>query len=156
MLRGILSPARVFVDLEPAPKEALISDIAERLAEAGEIEDPDALCRRLITREQMMTTGVKEAFAFPHAFTPQIDTLKLIVGVVREGTDWESLDGKPVEFIFLLLGPLSHQDKHLRVLARLSRIATGPGFLDALRQATTADEIVNLLSESDRLIGAAA
>jgi mannitol/fructose-specific phosphotransferase system IIA component (Ntr-type) len=144
------------MDLKPAPKNVLLSQIADRLGALGEIEDPDRLARRLIERERMMTTGVKEGFAFPHAFTPQIDTLKLTVVLIREGTDYESLDGKPVEIIFLLLGPLSHQDRHLRVLARLSRIATGSGFLDTLRQATSADEVVTLLTESDKFIAAGA
>lgn len=154
MLREILSADRILLDLEPAPKGELLGEMTRRLAEAGAIADAAAVLDLLVKREAMVTTGVKRGFAFPHAFTKHAAELTLTVGVIRKGTDYESLDGEPVEFVFLLLGPPSRQDLHLRVLARLSRVATEAGMLEALRAATAAGEIANLLNESDRLIAA--
>lgn len=149
MLSQILSPQRVFLDLSPQPKEELLRALADRLAALGEIADPAALTERLIARERMITTAVKRGFAFPHAFSPQTKHLILTVARVPNGTDYESLDGEPVELIFLLLGPETRQDVHLRVLARLSSIARQPGTLEALRGAGTAEEVVDFLNRND-------
>ncbi len=150
MLNNILSSALIFTDLKPQPKTDLLREMTRRLAEKGVIKDADAMAQRLIEREQLITTGVKEGFAFPHVFSPQVNELTLSVWRVQGGTDYESLDGKPVEFIFLLAGPTAHQEIHLKVLARLSRIARTPGTLDALRATKTADEILQFLEQSER------
>ena len=154
-LGDILSSRRIILDLQPGPKVEVLRELTARLAELGEIDDGPAVADALIEREEMITTGVKEGFAFPHAFTPHVDSLKLTIGVVRGGTDYQSLDARPVEFILLLLGPPSRQDLHLQVLARLSRIATESGMLEALREAETAEAILERFEESDRLRAAA-
>lgn len=152
MLGEILLPRRVFLDLKPAPKGELLGEIARRLASGGDVDDPDALARRLIAREEMISTGVKTGYAFPHVFSPQVEELKLTIGVIKEGTDYESLDGNPVELILMLIGPVSHQDTHLRTLARLSRVATEPGMRESLLEAESAEAIVEMISESDRVL----
>lgn len=155
MLKEIISPQRIFFDLEPQPKAELLKTLAQKLAELGEVQEPDLLTKNLIRRETMITTGVKEGFAFPHVFSPQVTNLSLTVARIREGTDFESLDGKPVEFIFLLIGPEARQDVHLRLLARLSRVARAPGMLENFRQASSAEEIIELITNSDyQLAGA--
>lgn len=155
MLKEIISPQRIFFDLDPEPKADLLETLAQRLADLGEVQEPDLLAQNLIRRESMITTGVKEGFAFPHVFSPQVSNLSLTVARIQEGTDFESLDGKPVEFIFLLIGPESRQDVHLRLLARLSRVARAPGMLESFRQASSAQEIMELLTNSDyQLAGA--
>lgn len=150
MLNKILSSAHIFLDLKPEPKEDLLRTMTRRLADVGVINDAEAMAQRLIDRERLITTGVKEGFAFPHVFSPQVNELTLSVWRVDGGTDYESLDGKPVEFIFLLAGPTAHQEIHLKVLARLSRIARTPGTLDALRGTKTPDEILEFLEQSER------
>lgn len=150
MLSKILSTAHIFLDLKPEPKPQLLRTISRRLAEAGVIKDADAMADRLIKREQLITTGVKEGFAFPHVFSPQVSELCLSVWRVPGGTDYESLDGKPVEFIFLLAGPVAHQEIHLKVLARLSRIARTPGSLEALRATKTPQDVIAFLEQSER------
>ena len=152
MLDEILSPRRIFLDLKAAPKGELLLEMARRLAQAGDVEDPDALARRLIKREDMISTGVKEGYAFPHVFSPQVEELKLTIGVIKAGTDYESLDGKPVYLVLMLIGPEAHQDTHLRILARLSRVATEPGMRESLLEAESAEAIVEIISESDRLL----
>lgn len=150
MLGEFLSPRRVFMDLVAEPKPELLRTMARRLADLGEVADAETLARRLIAREEMVTTGVKTGFAFPHAFSPQVDKLTLTIGVVPGGADFESLDGEPVEFILLLLGPRQGQAHHLRVLARLSRIARDPSALENLRAAETAEAVVELFIQFDR------
>ena len=152
MLTDILSPERVFMDLRPVPKEQLLGEMVQRLEDLGHLADTPAVTALLAERERMISTGVKHGFAFPHAFSRQVPTLNLTIGVIEGGTDYESLDGEPVEFILLLLGPPDHQDDHLRVLARLSSIASRPGMIEALREPKTPEALYDLFTESDRLI----
>lgn len=150
MLSQLISPQRVFLDLSPQPKADLLRTLADRLAAHGDIQDPAALTERLVARERLITTGVKKGFAFPHAFSPQTQRLFLTIARIPGGADYESLDGDPVEVIFLLLGPESRQDVHLRVLARLSSIARQPGTLEALREAASAGDVIEFLNRNDR------
>lgn len=153
MLKDLLSPRRVFEDLRPAPKAELLAEMARRLHALGELgDDPATIAEMLARREEIVSTGVREGIAFPHAFTPGLGELRLTIGVVREGTDWRSLDAKPVEFVLLILGPPS--PRHLRVLARLSRIVSAEGMLERMRQAPDAGALIELLLEADAAVAA--
>ena len=149
-LSDILSADRVFLGLPPMKKRELLGEMAHRLHELGEIEDEAAIAERLVKREELISTGVRQGFAFPHAFTPQVEWLSLSIGVIPEGTDYEALDGEPVHVVFLMLGPPSRQDLHLRALARLSRITAEEGMMECLRGASEPQQIVDLLNEADR------
>lgn len=152
MLNDIVSERRVFLDLAPAPKAELLGEITRRLADLGEIADPESIHRLLVEREEFDSTAVKPGFAFPHVFTPQLAELQLTIGRVREGADFASLDGSPVEFILLALGPPSQQ--RLRVLARLARVAGEPGMLEALREAASPAEVAGIFLDADRRVAA--
>lgn len=155
MLETIVSPRRVFLDLAPAPKAELLAEFARRLAGAGELtENPADIARALVKREDIVSTGVRTGFAFPHAFAESLESLSLSIGRAPEGVDFQSLDGEPVEFVLLLLGPPS--PRHLRVLARLSRIVGADGALEAFRAAADAgaDALVDLVLSEDRRIEA--
>lgn len=154
-LEDIISVDRVFLDVEAQAKPDLLKHLASRLARIGVVADADRLTERLIERENMITTGVREGFAFPHVFSPQVADLTLTIARVAGGTDFDSIDGKPVELIFLFLGPPDRQEIHLRMLARVSRIARTPGTLDSLRGAESAQAIIDLISNSDRQLAPA-
>lgn len=150
MLEDHLSLSRVFRDLQPAPAGEFIRALTGRLAEAGELTDPEAAAGLIRDREAITTTAVKPGFAYPHAFMPGFPRLILTVAHVPGGTDWGSLDGAPTEFFFLVLGPSS--SRHLRLLARISHITRLPGMLEALRETTSADELFAMLIEADHRI----
>lgn len=156
MIQSVLSPQRVYLDLKPQPKGELLREMTSRLAHSGQIAQPDVVSAALIRREAMITTAVKQGFAFPHAFIEHLSDMILTVGVIDEGTDYQSLDGAPVEFVFLLLGPPQRQDVHLRMLARLSHITSVPGIIEALREAKTPESFIEVLTQADRQIASRA
>jgi mannitol/fructose-specific phosphotransferase system IIA component (Ntr-type) len=133
-ITDLLEPPLVLQNLQAASKADLLGRIAQRLHAAGRIPDADDLHRRLLQREALMTTGVRSGFAFPHAFDERLVESFLAVALVPQGVDYDSLDGEPVQMIFMLLGPPSHHTLHLRILARVSRIASQPGLLETLRE----------------------
>ncbi|HOE96604.1 MAG TPA: PTS sugar transporter subunit IIA [Candidatus Sumerlaeota bacterium] len=146
----ILTPDRVLLNLPQTDKEGVLRAMTDVLARQGLIRDSREITRLLLEREALMTTGVKRGFAFPHAFTNQVDESFLTVGVAPAGVEYQALDGHPVEFIFLLLGPPGHQTVHLRILARISRITGDGEMLDLLRAAQSAEEIMDCLTHAER------
>jgi mannitol/fructose-specific phosphotransferase system IIA component (Ntr-type) len=149
----MLQPERILMDLPATGKTEVLRAMVDRLAALGHVNDPDEVHRLLVERERLMTTGVKRGFAFPHAFSKQFDTTFLTLGIPPGGVEYQSLGGQPVEFIFLLLGPPTHQTLHLRMLARISRLTSQGEMLDLLRQAAAstggAAEIMDLLINSE-------
>lgn len=148
-IEEILDPSRILTDLAGPGKTEVLQTMVSRLAGMGMVGQPDRVIQNLLERERLMTTGVKRGFAFPHTFSPQFDFSFLTLGVVPGGVDYESLDGNPVEYVFLLLGPPHHQTLHLRVLARISRLTGQPQMLERLRGVQTPEAIMELLGEAE-------
>jgi mannitol/fructose-specific phosphotransferase system IIA component (Ntr-type) len=106
--------------------------------------------RLLMDREELMTTGVRRGFAFPHAFDPRVKESFLSLGVVPEGLDYASLDGQPVQFIFMLLGPPGNQAVHLRILARVSRLTSQSDVFHLLSEATDPQALIEVIRDSEQ------
>lgn len=153
-IEEILQSSRILMDLSGASKSEVLRAMTDRLAEQGFVQDSAQIHRLLMERETLMTTGVKQGFAFPHAFSTQFDKSFLTLGVVQGGVDYESLDNKPVEYIFLLLGPPNHQTVHLRILARVSRLMGQSDMLELLREARTVEEVMDVLIDTERRLTA--
>ncbi len=148
----LLDADRVFFDMRPATKEELFRQIAQSLAEHGEIADASLAVRLLCERENLMTTGIGGGVSIPHAFVPGMADSLMAIAFAPEGVDFQALDKKPVHTVFLLLGSPKAQGRHLRVLARLSRMISSKPFMKALREAGRPESVIQLIrEEEDRL-----
>lgn len=154
LIEEMLQPARILMDLPAAGKREVLKAMTDQLESLGLIHDSAEVHKLLMEREALMTTGVKRGFAFPHAFSKQFESSFLTLGRVPGGVAYDALDGNPVEFIFLLLGPPTHQTIHLRTLARISRLTAQPEMLELLRSATSPENLMELLIESERRLKA--
>lgn len=146
----ILDASRIFMDLKGHTKQQALQEMTVRLAEQGIVHDHRAVYELLIEREQLMTTGVKRGFAFPHAFSNQFQRSFLSMGCSRDGIEYQSLDGHPVHFVFLLLGPTHHQTIHLRILARVSRLMGQQDMYATLREAGSSEEVMSIMNSAER------
>ena len=146
----ILDPSCVFLDLPAGDKSAVLRAMTDRLERLGQIHDSAAIHQLLMEREGLMTTGVRRGFAFPHAFNANIESSFLSLGAVADGVDFQSLDGEPVYFVFLLLGPPNNQAMHLRILARVSRLTGQSDMLQELRAARTLEEFLEVMRDSEQ------
>jgi mannitol/fructose-specific phosphotransferase system IIA component (Ntr-type) len=122
ILGEMLTVERVFPNLRPSGKQSLLRTIIGRLAEAGDVTDADAVLQAVVERENLTSTGIGAGYAIPHTFCSQVNHYLLALATIPQGTDFKSLDGQPVRFVFLLLGPPAAQAQHLKILARLCRI----------------------------------
>ena len=97
----------------------------------------------------MESTGVVEGIALPHARTEAVKDLLLVIAIVKEGLDFQSLDGKPVNIVFLIVAPEEAKKKYINVLARISRMCRQEEFRTALRESQSPAEILKIIKEYD-------
>ncbi|NNJ24258.1 PTS sugar transporter subunit IIA [Alienimonas chondri] len=138
-------------DLKPAGKEDAIAQLVASLKDAGKLpgDEEPAIVAAVLKREELGSTGIGNGVAVPHTKHPAVDRLTATVGLVHEGIDFASLDGEPVYIMILLVSPPENTRDHLRALETVSRHLKNDTFCNFLKQAKTADEVVELLREAD-------
>lgn len=146
ILEEYLRPELVVPELAAADKEEVL---AELLAEVVKVEpafDVATALSVLLERERLGTTGIGDEVAIPHGKLEGLKKLIIVVGRSHGGVAFSALDHKPCKVFFLVLAPADVAGLHLRVLARISRLLTQPGFKESFLSAPDARAIWNLLS----------
>jgi len=137
----------VKVPLESKDKPGVIRELVQILKDAGEINDFDAVLQAIQDREFKGSTGLQDGIAVPHGKTDAVSTLKLAIGIAPEGIDFDSLDNKPSNLIFLLVAPPGMSGPHVEALAEIAKIANAKAFCKALVSAGSAQEVVELMRD---------
>jgi len=152
-LESYLNPNRTLVLRDVADRE----DLLRRLAEASQPAMPDRTVEELIAalreREDSMPTSTPEGVGFPHAMLPDLEETIVVPARLIPGVAMGSADHPPVDIVFCMFGSSDRPWDHVRLLARLARIARGPGALDHLRKADTSEAFYEALVEQDRSHG---
>ena len=146
VLSELLAPESAIVHLVASDREAAIIRLIEALKLPGTLEDRDSLLSAVLAREKAGSTGIGKGVAIPHARTPKLAKPRLAAGRLDKPIDFESADARPVSMIFLLAVPESDPRSHLKALAALSRMASDAKLLKSLNRASSAQELVALLS----------
>jgi mannitol/fructose-specific phosphotransferase system IIA component (Ntr-type) len=151
----MLSPDTVLVKLASGEKERLIRVLIETLAGAGCITNSDAVFTEVMKREKMMSTGVGEGIALPHARTPDASSPVAAFAVTEGPVEFESFDKRPVRIVFLLVGPPHATAQHLRILGRVSRLLHQEKVRLSLLEATRPEQVIEILRGAEaRLLAA--
>jgi len=93
-----------------------------------------------------MSTGIGGGIAIPHALSDDLEQLAMVFGHTAAPMDFQALDSRPVDLVFMLVGPKSATGLYVRLLARLSRLLQHDTFKERLRQATAAEEVLAAFS----------
>lgn len=145
----LLSEDLIEADLKAKNRDEVFEQLVSDLAEAGKVDDPREALRAVKEREDILSTGIGNGVAIPHGKTPAVDNLVAAFGRVKEGIDFQSLDGKPVHLVFLLISPQKEAGLHVRALARISRMLKNIRFRNLLQEAETSEEILNIIKEQE-------
>jgi PTS system fructose-specific IIC component len=148
-LQSLVNPKLVFPDLKAGTADEVLGELAALLEKTGTVRDAADLAERLRRRERDGCTGMGGGVALPHCRSNDVHDVVLAVGTSRRGVDFGAPDGIPVTLIFLILSPIDAPALHLQALARLSRLVRTPGVGDALRRASSGEEIVEALREAE-------
>ncbi len=144
-IADIISKSAVLDNVQAASKRELVQSLSERIAALSGL-DERAVFDAVWERENLGSTGYGEGVAFPHA---RIEGLEKVCGMfarLEEPVDFDSLDGKPVDLVFMLISPENSGADHLTALAALSRILKTEGSCNKLRKARSTDEIYAILN----------
>lgn len=144
-LTELLVPEAVVTDFPPAQsgdKTDLLAAILADLDRKGLVLDSRVATDDILARERVMSTGVGNGVAIPHAYTDGVDRLRVAFYRTREPVDFAGPDGAPVDLFFVILGPQDQRREHIRLLARLSRLLNHGEFRDHLRAVADADAVL--------------
>jgi PTS system nitrogen regulatory IIA component len=132
------------VFLEEETPRAAIKSLIKKAKELGKLNDEELFEREVFEREAILSTGIGLGVAIPHAKLKGIEDFFIIVGVNKEGVDWNSIDGEPVKAVFLIGAPDTEQKRYLRILSKLILLAKNEVRRDSLFAAEKSQEVVEL------------
>ncbi len=141
----LLDESLITLELKARDKYQAIAELLDLLVNAGKVHDREQALKDLIEREQYLSTGLENGLAVPHAKTDAVDQVLLAFGLSREGIEFESVDGKPAHFIFLVLSPRETSGPHIRILAQITRMFKHPDVPQQFMNAKTASEIIDII-----------
>lgn len=151
--RDFLSSERIIEDMSAANKAEAINELAEPLFVNGIVnpELREGVLAALFHREELQSTAIGQGLglAIPHAKHPGVRGLVGVFGRSREGVDFASPDGQPVQLFFLLLSNRECADRHLEALAYISRKFRNADFRNCLLKALNKGQIADFLEDSD-------
>ena len=148
-ITDILKKEHIIKDLNSCDKKNVLDELSSFLEDKGEITSKENLLVALIEREKLGSTGIGENVAIPHAKISEIDNIITVFGRSKNGVEFESLDQKPVNFIFLVMAPENSTGQHLKVLARISRLFKNPSLRESVLRTNEADQIYSILVDED-------
>jgi fructose-specific phosphotransferase system IIA component len=140
-LSKLITLERVRVPIQATDKTAVITELIDLLAENGALVQRDAALQAVLQRESERTTGIGYGLAIPHGKSEGCRRLVVAAGKPREPVDFQSLDGRPVTFVVLLVSPPDQTGPHIQALAKISRLMNIEEFRKAVDQARTAEEL---------------
>ena len=148
-ISDILKKEHIIKELNSCDKKNVLDELSSFLENEGEITSKENLLAALIEREKLGSTGIGENVAIPHAKTSEIDKIITVFGRSKNGVEFESLDQKPVNFIFLVIAPENSTSQHLKALARISRLFKNPSLRESVLRTNEADQIYSILVDED-------
>jgi len=132
-LHDVFPPQFIKVNLEAEDKDEAFEEMVDHFCQAAKSHSREEILESLKVREAKMSTGIQKGIAIPHGTTNAVDTVRGVLGISRDGIDYDALDGEPVYLLFMLLAPEKDSEKHLRVLQRLAELLGNPQFSQDLQ-----------------------
>lgn len=148
-LTEILQPSSIKVPLESKDKKSAIIELVDLLDSKHLLSDRDIVLESVLMREQTRSTGIGSGIAIPHGKCSAVKELIMAIGIANKPIDFESVDGKPVKIILLLVSPANQTGPHIQALAQISRLMLDEKFKEKLKNSGSADEAYELLSKKD-------
>jgi PTS system fructose-specific IIC component len=146
----LLKPESIDLNAAPKDKNDTIRQAVALMAKSDNISDIEAYTKQVMAREEESTTGVGEGIAIPHGKCDAVTRPGLAAMIIRDGVDYDSLDGEPVNVLFLIAAPNTKDNVHLDVLSKLSVLLMDEDFTAALKAAKTTDEFLKVIDDADK------
>ena len=148
-ITDLLDARSILLNASPKSKNEALDQIVDLMVKSEKINDKEAYRKQVYAREEESTTGIGEGIAIPHGKCDAVTKPGLAAMVVKDGVDFDSLDGEPVTLMFLIAAPNTEDNIHLDVLSKLSVLLMNEEFTESLRNAKTVEEFMNIINDAD-------
>ncbi len=145
-ISDIISPDSVVANLKVTSKKQALQELSKKIAKLVD-QDERNIFDILLEREKLGTTGVGNGIAIPHGKLETLDKLQGLVARLERPVDFDAIDERPVDLIFLLVAPDSAGADHLKALARVSRLLRDKTMCDKLRGSDNTEALYALLTD---------
>lgn len=145
MLQNLLHPDLICLDLASNSKEDVLTELASLLEAKAYISSKEEFLKDVWAREALGSTGFEDGIAIPHAKSPAVIKPAVVVGLHKEGLDFDADDGEKSHTFFMLASPDGGDNHHIEALAQVSSLILTDGFIDELHQAKTPQEVIGLM-----------
>lgn len=148
-ITDLLDARSISLDCSPKTKQEALDTAVALMVKSGKINDEEAYRRQVYAREEESTTGIGEGIAIPHGKCDAVTKPGLAAMVIKDGVDFDALDGEPVTLLFLIAAPNTKDNVHLDVLSKLSVLMMDEDFSNGLRNAKSVEEFLEIIDKAD-------
>ena len=148
-ISDILKKDFIIANLAARDKDSALKEISLFLEHKELIPDHQVLYQSLLEREKLGSTGIGDNMGIPHAKSENLDRITTVFARSKEGIEFDSLDRKPVHYIFLLLAPSASTGLHLKALARIARLFKSPTIRKSILEKDNPEEIYSIIINED-------
>lgn len=146
---SLIKTSTILADFEIDDKEGLLHKMVDVLKDQVNDEQLEDIRDAVFEREKIMSTGVGKSLAIPHGKVESIEKNYASFAVLKEPIDYDSIDDKPVNMAFLLVGPAGENRLHIKLLSRISRLMNSASFRTTLSECKTPEEIYEAFHEEE-------
>lgn len=146
----LLAPESISLDAAPKSKKEALDMAIALMVKSGKIRDEEAYAKQVYLREEESTTGIGDGIAIPHGKCDAVAKPGLAAMVIKDGVEFDALDGEPVTLLFLIAAPNTKDNIHLDVLSKLSVLLMDEDFTQRLQNASDVNEFLALVDQADR------
>ena len=143
----------IIIDLKETDKECFLSKMIEKLDSLGLLINKDEVEHAIMAREQLMSTGIGNGIAIPHAKTDSVNNIIISIATIKNVINYKSIDKNKVFVVFMLVTPKNSSSENLKVLTSIAKIfRDNSNFLEKLINAKKSQEIIELIGKEEMKI----
>jgi fructose-specific phosphotransferase system IIA component len=148
-LTDVLNENLVNISLDGTSRDECIKELIDKLSDTETIKNVDSIFEAVLEREKIMTTGVGNGIAIPHCKHADSPEFAVCLGIQPKGVDFQSIDKKDVNIIFLLVGPENNPGLHIKLLSRISRLMSNEELRQQLLECKSDQDAYNLIQDEE-------
>lgn len=145
----LLDIRSIDLNVEVKSKMEAIDYLVELMEKSEKISNKEEYKKGILEREEITTTGIGDGIAIPHAQNKAVKKAGLAAITIKEGVDYQSLDGKPVYLCFMIAAPEDGGHVHLQALAKLSALLMNEEFRNRLIHAKSSKEFLTIIDQEE-------
>jgi fructose-specific phosphotransferase system IIA component len=140
-----VTPEHIKIGLEGESKDEVIEELVELLVSACDVCDADTIYQAVMNREREGSTGLEKGVAIPHAKCDAVERLSIVIGISKDGIEFDAQDGKPTKLFFLMIAPPTESGPHVQAIAKIVKMIKVENFRKKLINARTPQEVLEVI-----------